>query len=60
MTAKEIQKRNKRAEQLRVIQVDDETFYVESGDGKICYRVSVNRHPLERCYTIIYMHSARF
>ena len=40
MTAKEIQKRNKRAEQLRVIQVDDETFYVESGDGKICYRVS--------------------
>ena len=40
MTAKEIQKRNKKAEQLRVIQVDDETFYVESGDGKICYRVS--------------------
>ena len=40
MTAKEIQKRNKKAEQLRVIQVDDETFYVESSDGKICYRVS--------------------
>ena len=40
MTAKEIQKRNKKAEQLRVIQVDPETYYVESSDGKICYRVS--------------------
>jgi hypothetical protein len=40
MTAKEIQKRNKKAEQLRVIQVDSETYYVESSDGKICYRVS--------------------
>ena len=37
MTAKEIQKRNKKAEQLRVIQVDPETYYVESSDGKICY-----------------------
>ena len=34
MTAKEIQKRNKKAEQLRVIQVDPETYYVESSDGK--------------------------
>ena len=25
---------------LRVVQVDDETFYVESSEGKICYRVS--------------------
>ena len=46
MTAKEIQKRNKKAEQLRVIQVDPETYYVESSDGKICYRVSGD---LESC-----------
>ena len=34
------QKRNAKAEKLRVIQVSDDTFYVESGDGKICYRVA--------------------
>jgi hypothetical protein len=33
------QKRNAKAEKLRVIQVSDDTFYVESADGKICYRV---------------------
>ena len=39
MTAKEIQKRNAKAEQLRVIQIDDTCFYVESSEGKICYKV---------------------
>jgi len=42
MTAQEIQKRNGRAQKLRVIQVDDETFYVESSEGKICYRVTIS------------------
>ena len=40
MTAKELQKRNEKSQHLRVVQVDDETFYVESSEGKICYRVS--------------------
>ena len=41
MTAQEIQKRNGKAQKLRVIQVDDENFYVESSEGKICYRVVI-------------------
>jgi hypothetical protein len=40
MTAKELQKRNEKSQYLRVVQVDDNTFYVESSEGKICYRVS--------------------
>lgn len=39
MTAQELQKRNEKAQQLRVIQVDDTWFYVESEEGKICYKV---------------------
>lgn len=39
MTAKEIAKRNKKAEQLKVLQTDDGQFYVESGEGKILYNV---------------------
>jgi hypothetical protein len=42
MTAKEIQKRNQRAQKLRVIQVDDGAFYVESSEGKICYKVALD------------------
>ena len=42
MTANEIQKRNERAHQLRVIQVDEACFFVESSDGKICYKVVVS------------------
>jgi hypothetical protein len=39
MTAKEMQRRNGKAQQLRVIQVDDEGHYfVESSDGKIAYK----------------------
>lgn len=40
MTAKELQKRNEKSQHLRVVQVDNDTFYVESSEGKICYRVS--------------------
>jgi len=42
MTAKELQKRSERSQKLRVIQVDDNSFYVESSEGKICYRVMVD------------------
>ena len=34
MTAKEIQKRNQKAETLRVLQTDDGQFFVESGEGQ--------------------------
>jgi len=46
MTAKEIQKRNGRAQKLRVIQVDEGNFYVESAEGKICYRVTITDQEL--------------
>ena len=39
MTAKELQKRNEKSQHLRVVQVDEGQFYVESSEGKICYRV---------------------
>ena len=39
MTAKEIQKRSVKAENLRVLQADDGSFYVESEKGKILYNV---------------------
>jgi len=39
MTTKELQKRNAKAESLRVLQTDDGTFYVESAEGKIMYHV---------------------
>jgi predicted nucleic acid-binding Zn finger protein len=41
MTAKEIAKRNQKAEQLKVLQTDDGQFYVESGEGKILYNVEL-------------------
>jgi len=41
MTAQELQKRNEKAQKLRVIQVDDGSYFVESSEGKICYRVSM-------------------
>ena len=40
MTAKELKIRSEKSQHLRVVQVDDETFYVERREGKICYRVS--------------------
>ena len=39
MTAKEIQKRNAKAENLRVLQSEDGQFFVESDKGKILYNV---------------------
>ena len=39
MTAKEIQKRSERAQQLRVLQVSDTIFFVESAEGKIAYKL---------------------
>jgi len=39
VTAKEIQKRNKKSAQLKVLETDDGQFFVESGEGKIMYNV---------------------
>jgi len=39
MTAKELQKRGARVELLRVLQTEDGSFYAESAEGKILYRV---------------------
>jgi len=39
MTAKEIQKRNEKAENLRVLQSEGGQFYVESEKGKVLYNV---------------------
>ena len=41
MTAQQIQKRSERAQQLRVLQVNETVFYVESAEGKICYKVTL-------------------
>jgi hypothetical protein len=42
MTAKELQKRNAKAENLRVLQTEDGSYYVESAEGKILYNVAIN------------------
>ena len=42
MTAKEIQKRNQKSEQLKVLQSEDGQYFVESGEGKILYNVSLD------------------
>lgn len=42
MTAKEIQKRNNKAGKLKVLQADDGQFFVESGEGKILYNVTLD------------------
>jgi hypothetical protein len=42
MTAKEIQKRNIKADQLKVMQSEDGQFFVESSKGKILYNVTLN------------------
>jgi hypothetical protein len=38
VTAKEMQQRNDKAQQLRVIQVEEGHYFVESSDGKIAYK----------------------
>ena len=42
MTAKELQKRNGKSENLRVLQTDDGSYFCESSEGKILYGVTVN------------------
>ncbi|MGD0282347.1 MAG: hypothetical protein ABSB95_08305 [Dissulfurispiraceae bacterium] len=42
MTTKEIVKRNGKSEGLRVLKVEEGSFYVSSSDGKICYLVNLN------------------
>ena len=44
MTAKEIQKRNAKANQLRVLQSEDNRIFVESSQGKILYNVVFNKN----------------
>jgi hypothetical protein len=39
MVTKEIQKRNEKAQTLRVVYVEDDLFFVDSEKGKICYRI---------------------
>lgn len=42
MTAKELQKRNNKAENLRVLQAETGQFFCESEKGKILYQVTEN------------------
>jgi len=46
MSAKELQKRNEKAQQLKVLQSEEGHFYVESSEGKILYRVTMNDEEL--------------
>jgi predicted nucleic acid-binding Zn finger protein len=39
MSPKEIAARNRKSEQLKVLETDDGQFFVESGEGKILYNV---------------------
>lgn len=42
MTVQEAQKRNDKAQNLRVFKVDN-TFYVESSEGKVCYSITTDK-----------------
>lgn len=42
MTVQEAQQRNGKAQNLRVFKVDN-TFYVESSEGKVCYGITTDR-----------------
>lgn len=42
MVKNQIQQRSERSQNLKVYQVGDDVFYVESSEGKICYRVVLN------------------
>ena len=44
MTAKEIQKRNVKANQLKVMQSEDGQIFVESSKGKILYNVAIGEN----------------
>ena len=57
MTPQEMQKRNGKAQQLRVIQVEEGNFYVESGDGKVAYKCLVTDEK-ELCTCLDYQKNA--
>lgn len=42
MNTNEIAKRNDKSEKLKVFRLQDGQFYVESAEGKICYKVVIN------------------
>jgi hypothetical protein len=42
MTAKELQKRNGKSENLRVLQTEDGSFFCESSEGKILYKINIS------------------
>lgn len=42
MTATELQKRSEKSDSLRVLQTESGQFFVESGEGKILYSVTIN------------------
>jgi hypothetical protein len=42
MVAREVQKRNEKAQHLRVLQTDDGAYFCESEEGKILYKVVIN------------------
>lgn len=42
MKAEELQQRNEKADQLRVLQTDDGKYFVESGEGKLFYNVTIS------------------
>ena len=57
MTDKPMQKRNERAQQLRVIQVEEGGYFVESGDGKVAYKCLLNDEK-EICTCLDYQRNA--
>jgi hypothetical protein len=42
MVKQQIQQRSERASNLKVYQINDDVFFVESSEGKICYRVMLS------------------
>jgi len=42
MTAKELQKRNGKSENLRVLQTEDGSYFCESSEGKILYNIDIS------------------
>jgi len=49
MNAAQVLKRNEKAQHLPVIQIGDESFYVESEQSKIAYKVSMGDKPVCCC-----------
>jgi len=47
MTKNQMQQRTEKAENLKVFQVNKDTFYCESSEGKIAYRISITDESCE-------------